>query len=61
MGSAMAANPLPILVPCHRVVSASGLGGYSGGEGVATKRHLLALEHSCITGDMLAQSALDRH
>ncbi len=61
VGAAMAANPLPILIPCHRVVASAGLGGYSGGEGVATKRHLLDLEHSCIARDMLAQSALDRH
>lgn len=45
VGAANAANPIPILIPCHRVVAADGsLGGYSGGEGVATKRFLLALE-----------------
>lgn len=45
IGGANAANPIPILIPCHRVVGASGaLGGYSGGDGVATKRFLLALE-----------------
>ncbi|MFO8011856.1 MAG: methylated-DNA--[protein]-cysteine S-methyltransferase [Phycisphaerae bacterium] len=42
VGRAMAANPLPILVPCHRVVAANGLGGYGGG--LALKRRLLALE-----------------
>jgi len=31
VGQALAANPLPIVVPCHRVVSAHGLGGFSGG------------------------------
>jgi O-6-methylguanine DNA methyltransferase len=31
IGGACGANPIPILVPCHRVVSATGLGGYSGG------------------------------
>jgi methylated-DNA-[protein]-cysteine S-methyltransferase len=42
---ACAANPLPILIPCHRVVAAGGgLGGYSSGDGIATKRTLLALE-----------------
>ncbi len=40
--SAIAANPLPLLVPCHRVVAANGLGSYSGGE--ALKRELLAME-----------------
>lgn len=44
VGPACGANPLPILIPCHRVVAAGGLGGYSGGEGPQTKRLLLALE-----------------
>ena len=43
VGTAMATNPLPILVPCHRVVRAGGvLGAYGGG--VDTKAALLALE-----------------
>ena len=37
-------NPFAFLVPCHRVVAARGLGGYSGGEGVRTKRLLLTKE-----------------
>ena len=45
IGQANGANPIPILIPCHRVVAADGrLGGYSGGEGPATKRYLLDLE-----------------
>jgi methylated-DNA-[protein]-cysteine S-methyltransferase len=44
VGQANAANPIPILIPCHRVVAAGGLGGYSGGDGAATKRALLDLE-----------------
>ncbi len=44
VGMANGANPIPILIPCHRVVAAHGLGGYSGGDGPATKRALLALE-----------------
>ena len=44
VGMANAANPIPILIPCHRVVAAGGLGGYSGGDGPATKRALLDLE-----------------
>lgn len=45
VGQAMAANPLPIIIPCHRVVAAGGqLGGYSGGRGVQTKRWLLEFE-----------------
>ncbi|GGS47138.1 methylated-DNA--protein-cysteine methyltransferase [Planobispora rosea] len=44
IGSIMGANPIPVIVPCHRVVAASGLGGFSGGEGVESKRWLLTLE-----------------
>jgi methylated-DNA-[protein]-cysteine S-methyltransferase len=42
---AMGANPAPIIVPCHRVVSADGrLGGFSAPGGTATKRRILAIE-----------------
>ncbi|NJC89210.1 MAG: methylated-DNA--[protein]-cysteine S-methyltransferase [Desulfuromonas sp.] len=45
VGQVMAANPLPIIIPCHRVVAAGGgEGGYSGGGGVQTKRWLLEME-----------------
>ena len=44
VGGANGANPIPIIIPCHRVVSTTGIGGYSGGEGLATKRYLLTLE-----------------
>ena len=47
IGSIMAANPWPVVVPCHRVVAATGLGGYSGGERgreLETKRRLLEKE-----------------
>jgi methylated-DNA-[protein]-cysteine S-methyltransferase len=45
VGQAMAKNPWPIVIPCHRVVAGNGrLGGYSGRGGVATKRKLLQLE-----------------
>ena len=45
VGQVMASNPLPIVVPCHRVIAAAGgLGGYSGGEGLPTKAWLLAFE-----------------
>ncbi|WP_424937421.1 MULTISPECIES: methylated-DNA--[protein]-cysteine S-methyltransferase [Bacteria] len=47
IGSIMGANPIPIIVPCHRVVASDGLGGYSGGapgEGLVTKRWLLEHE-----------------
>ncbi|UNK70277.1 methylated-DNA--[protein]-cysteine S-methyltransferase [Microbacterium sp. H1-D42] len=47
IGSIMGANPVPLIVPCHRVVASDGLGGYSGGaegEGLVTKRWLLEHE-----------------
>ncbi len=45
VGGACGANPIPIVIPCHRVVGAGGaLGGFSGGTGVATKLALLELE-----------------
>jgi len=44
IGGACGRNPIPIIVPCHRVLARSGLGGYSGGAGLATKQRLLALE-----------------
>jgi len=50
IGQACGANPLPLLVPCHRVVASNGIGGYSGGRGLATKRLLLALEGGAIAG-----------
>jgi methylated-DNA-[protein]-cysteine S-methyltransferase len=46
----MALNRLPLIVPCHRVVSAGGrMGGFSAGGGVATKRRLLAMEAAGVT------------
>jgi methylated-DNA-[protein]-cysteine S-methyltransferase len=44
VGQANAANPIPILIPCHRVVGSLGPGGYSGAGGLDTKHYLLALE-----------------
>jgi methylated-DNA-[protein]-cysteine S-methyltransferase len=45
VGSACATNPLPVVVPCHRVVRSDGaMGGYLGG--VDAKRTLLTLEHA---------------
>jgi O-6-methylguanine DNA methyltransferase len=44
IGQACGANPVPILIPCHRVLAANGLGGYSGAGGVETKVALLKLE-----------------
>ena len=44
VGGANGANPIPIIIPCHRVVATTGIGGYSGGDGLPTKRALLLLE-----------------
>jgi methylated-DNA-[protein]-cysteine S-methyltransferase len=45
VGNACGANPLPIIIPCHRVIVANGgIGGSSGEGGLDTKRTLLALE-----------------
>ena len=45
VGMACARNPIPIIVPCHRVLGSGGKeGGFSGGKGLPTKRQLLALE-----------------
>ena len=43
VGQANGNNPIPILIPCHRVVATTHIGGYSGGDGLDTKRWLLAL------------------
>lgn len=45
VGTACGRNPIPIVIPCHRVVGGNGrLTGFSGGDGVETKRALLQLE-----------------
>jgi methylated-DNA-[protein]-cysteine S-methyltransferase len=44
VGQANGTDPIPIIIPCHRILATSHIGGYSGGEGVSTKRWLLALE-----------------
>jgi methylated-DNA-[protein]-cysteine S-methyltransferase len=44
IGQACGANPIPILVPCHRVLGADGLGGYSAPGGIETKVALLRHE-----------------
>jgi methylated-DNA-[protein]-cysteine S-methyltransferase len=45
VGGAVGRNPIPIVVPCHRILGASGsITGYSGGEGITTKAKLLRHE-----------------
>jgi len=55
VGGALSRNPLPILIPCHRVISSSGaLTGYTGAEGIATKELLLGIEGLKIVNQKLA-------
>ena len=49
VGTANGRNPIPIIIPCHRVIASNGIGGYSGGDGLPTKRYLLALEARALT------------
>ena len=50
VGGACARNPIPLLIPCHRVVGKTGaLTGYSGGGGLRTKQVLLSLEQRVTT------------
>ena len=44
VGGACGRNPIPIIIPCHRVLASVGLGGYSGSGGLDTKKFLLRLE-----------------
>ena len=58
VGMAMARNPLPLVVPCHRVVAnGSRIGGYS--DGLPRKRQLLELEGVRIDGDRVLHGQLD--
>jgi methylated-DNA-[protein]-cysteine S-methyltransferase len=50
VGQALAQNPFPIIVPCHRVIAAGGkLGGFSARGGVATKQRLLSIEQANVS------------
>ncbi|MDF2368749.1 methylated-DNA--[protein]-cysteine S-methyltransferase [Sneathiella sp.] len=47
VGTACGANPIPIIIPCHRILAAGGkMGGYSGEGGLETKQALLRLENA---------------
>lgn len=49
VGRAEATNPMPLVIPCHRVIGADGkLHGYGGGEGLSTKEWLLKMEGAVI-------------
>ena len=50
VGRANATNPMPLVIPCHRVIGTDGkLHGYGGGEGLKTKEWLLKLEGAVLT------------
>lgn len=46
VGQACGANPIPVIIPCHRVLAANGLGGFSGDGGIETKVALLRHERA---------------
>lgn len=51
VGQALGQNPLPIVIPCHRVLAANGkTGGFSANGGVTTKFRMLAIERARIAG-----------
>ena len=55
VGVAMARNPWPVVVPCHRVMAADGaLHGFSAPGGIVTKQRLLRLEGVELAGGKLA-------
>ena len=54
VGNAMSRNPTPLIVPCHRVVGADGLGGFS--PDIAIKKELLALEKKMVKKRAIAHS-----
>lgn len=50
VGRAEATNPMPLVIPCHRVIGADGkLRGYGGGKGLPTKEWLLKMEGAVMT------------
>jgi methylated-DNA-[protein]-cysteine S-methyltransferase len=50
VGRAEATNPMPLVIPCHRVIGKKGkLCGYSGGKGISTKEWLLKMEGAVLT------------
>jgi methylated-DNA-[protein]-cysteine S-methyltransferase len=58
VGAAMASNPVPLIIPCHRVLAAGGkLGGFSAPGGAATKRRMLELEGVSLDPPPPAQQA----
>jgi len=60
VGQAMAKNPVPLIIPCHRVLAAGGkLGGFSAPGGASAKRRMLALEGVALEPARPAQGAFE--
>jgi len=60
VGQAMAHNPVPLIIPCHRVLAAGGkLGGFSAPGGATAKRHMLELEGVQLAPAPPAQGAFE--
>lgn len=54
VGGAMAANPVPVIIPCHRVVAGNGqLTGFSGPGGISMKKYLLQMEGAEFKGERI--------
>lgn len=60
VGQAMGRNPIPVIIPCHRILTADGrIGGFSAPGGTITKTRLLELEGALSKTPALAQTAFD--
>ncbi len=58
VGQAMAHNPVPLIIPCHRVLAAGGkLGGFSAPGGAGTKRRMLEMEGVALAAEAPGQRA----
>ena len=53
VGQALGDNPIPIIIPCHRILAAAGNGGFSAHGGIDTKRRLLEIEGVRLDGGQL--------
>ena len=60
VGQACGSNPIPIVIPCHRVLATQGLGGYSGGGGSRDPVNP-ASSRRCVFVSALSRSAIPRH